>query len=353
MKIFTACFLSLAFLTVQAQLDSSRSIRLQAFADGFYVYAPDKSSDNKLYPFLYNYNRNRNLRLNHTWVKLSVASRKVRSNLALHAGTYAQDNYADEPEWAKVLSEANVGVVLNHKKTVWFDVGVIPSHIGFEGAGSLTNWALTRSLIAENSPYYLNGAKLTWTPTPTWELALLAFNGWQRIYQSGRVVPATGWQVRHEGEKSVFNWSTFMGGVQTETTTRFRFFNNLYYQVNLTSGISLIADVDVGIQSEAHYTGWWGAAVITRFKLNEQLSAAGRIEYYSDKHGLVTNFSRLVAGSFSFNADYKPMQAVALRAECRRLMSQKPLNIGQPEIRATTYVTIAVLAQVDFFSYPK
>jgi hypothetical protein len=147
----------------------------------------------------------------------------------LQAGTYVQDNYAVEPDWAKVLLEANLGVALNRQNTLWLDVGVLPSHIGFESAGSLENWTLTRSIIAENSPYYLTGAKLTWVVQPKLEFSLLGVNGWQRIYASGKFLPAIGWQVKYHQNKTILNWSSFIGNVEVEATKRARFFNNFYH----------------------------------------------------------------------------------------------------------------------------
>jgi hypothetical protein len=77
-----------------------------------------------LYPFLYNYNRNESISLNHGWIGFNAFSQKFRTNVALQAGTYVQDNYASEPEWAKVIREANLGIALNRQNTIWLDVGV-------------------------------------------------------------------------------------------------------------------------------------------------------------------------------------------------------------------------------------
>jgi hypothetical protein len=348
-------FLCLLFTsTAYSQGDSSRvSINVNAFADGYYAHSPNRTERGALYPFLYNYNRNKNVHINHTWIKLSLASNKIRSNLALQGGTYVQDNYANEPGWAKLIWEANVGFALNSRKTVWLDAGIIPSHLGFESAGTLTNWTLSRSLIAENSPYYLTGAKLTWIPTANWELALLGFNGWQRIYESGRVIPVAGWQIKHQRERALINWSTFLGNIQVGDSTQFRFFNNVYYQVKLTPKFSLIADVDIGVQKVSSYKSWWGAALLARYELNEKLAVASRAEYYSDEAGLVINSSGFATHSFSLNVDYKPLPAMLIRAEFRRLVGQQSLANNQPGNGAVNLFTLAALAQVNFYKSGK
>ncbi len=39
----------------------------------------------------------------------------------------------------------------------------MPSHIGFESAVGSDCWNLTRSILAENSPYFESGIKLNYT----------------------------------------------------------------------------------------------------------------------------------------------------------------------------------------------
>lgn len=343
--------LSCLVLSVYAQPDSTRTnVKLSAFADVFYVHHFEKSANEILYPFLYNYNRNRSIHLNHGWIGLKVTSRKVRANAALQAGTYEQDNYALEPDWAKVLLEANLGVALNKRNTLWLDAGVLPSHIGFESAGSLENWTLTRSIIAENSPYYLTGVKLTWAAQPYLEFSLLGVNGWQRIYASGKFLPALGWQVKYHQNKTILNWSSFIGNVEVETTKRVRFFNNLYLQTNFTQKFALIADFDVGVQQHnQNYGAWWGAALITRFQFNRLLSIAGRAEYYYDKQGFVTSPLNVTTGSVSLNLDYRPIPSLMARAEFRSLLG----NGIQSDAQSGSYLTFSVQSKVDLLNRSK
>ncbi|WP_050977486.1 outer membrane beta-barrel protein [Nitritalea halalkaliphila] len=64
---------------------------------------------------------------------------------------------------------------------MWLDVGIMPSHIGFESAIGAVCDHLTRSLLAENSPYFLTGARLTYALHPQHTLVLWATNGWQNV----------------------------------------------------------------------------------------------------------------------------------------------------------------------------
>ncbi|MEI4896533.1 outer membrane beta-barrel protein, partial [Klebsiella pneumoniae] len=67
---------------------------------------------------------------------------------------------------------------------LWIDGGVFFAPFGAENWISRDNWTYTRSLIADNSPYYEAGAKITWQATPTLGLQLHLINGWQNISET-------------------------------------------------------------------------------------------------------------------------------------------------------------------------
>ncbi len=148
------------------------------------------------------------------------------------AGTYAQNNLAGEQELLRHVFEANAGVALDVQGPLWLDAGIFPSHIGFESAVSADNPTLTRSILAENFPYYLAGAKLSCGPSEKWELTALVLNGWQRIQRvPGSSLPSLGslgTQVTYSpSPATTLNWSTFIGADDPDPTRRMRYFNNL------------------------------------------------------------------------------------------------------------------------------
>ena len=135
--------------------------------------------------------------LNLGFVKANYTTEKVRGNFALMGGTYAQYNLAAEQGLLKNIFEANIGVKISNKKNIWIDAGIMPSHIGFESAIGKDCWNLTRSILAENSPYYESGIKLSYTSTnEKLYLAAMYLNGWQRIQRViGNQSPAFGTQL--------------------------------------------------------------------------------------------------------------------------------------------------------------
>ncbi|MCW5907632.1 MAG: porin [Chitinophagales bacterium] len=303
---------------------------LSCFADVFYAYDFNKPKENYRLPFIYNHNRHNQFNLNLGYVKLGVQHSKYRVNLAVHTGTYSHDNYAAEPGLVKNIFEANAGISLSRKNNWWIDAGVFGSHIGFESAVSLDNLTLTRSLLAENSPYYLTGAKLTYTPTVKWEVAAIICNGWQRIQPvKGNSLPSFGTQLKFTPtEKATINWSTFIGTDDPDSGRRMRYFSNLYTQLQLTKRLELIAGFDAGIQqthkSSKKYNYWLSPVVIARYKFSEHWATALRVEYYADKAGVIIASSSpegFDATGLSLNFDYLPVSFLACRMEGRWLYS--------------------------------
>jgi hypothetical protein len=335
---FTQIMLCIIFANnTQAQDDSlflaKPVVNVSGFIDVFYVYDFNQPNTSYRQTFLYNHNRHNEVNLNLGLIKLSLRHPKYRANIALQAGTYPHDNYAQEPEAYRNIFEANAGVSLNKKNTTWLDAGIFTSHIGFESAISSENWTLTRSLVAENSPYYLTGLKLTHAPNDFLSLSLLVCNGWQRIQRlPGNSLPSFGTQVYYEKGDVVFNWNTFLGTDDPDSVRRIRFFNNLYSQWNITEKAGVVLGFDVGIQqkekSSSTYNVWYSPVFIFRHVLTRNWSYAVRGEYYSDPAQVIMiteNNSESKTFGFSLNFDYNPFEKVLCRVEARWLRSDDRL----------------------------
>ena len=337
MILITRLILSLCIFTiaVHAQTDSSSwskkpAVFFSGLADFYYAYDFNETKTALRQSFLYNYNRHNEFNLNLGLIKVSAKHAKYRANLALHAGTYVLDNYAAEPAALQPIYESNLGFSLNKKNNLWIDVGIFSSHIGFESAISKDCWTLSRSLLAENSPYYLSGIKLTYNPNAHWELAAIVCNGWQRIKKiSGNSLPSFGSQIKYlSGDKLTFNWSTFIGTDDPDTIRRMRYFNNLYLQVQLTKKMGLITGLDVGEQQtkkhSSNYSTWFSPVIIFRNSFTNKWSASIRAEHYQDKDEVI--ISTLTPHGFqtsglSLNLDYLPNKNSVFRIEGRWLKS--------------------------------
>lgn len=329
-------FFCMFFLPFQlfAQTDSTWKVkpilRLSGFVDIFYSFDFNRPQTNFRQTFLYNHNRHNEFNLNLGYIKVSLEHLKYRGQLALQAGTYAYDNYVAESGPLRNIYEANVGCSLNKENNLWLDVGIFGSHIGFESAPSIENWSLTRSLLAENTPYYLAGAKLNYSPNAKWNLTGIVCNGWQRIQKiQGNSLPSFGTQIKYcPNEKVMFNWSTFVGTDDPDSTRRMRYFNNFYSQFFIGNNLGIIAGIDIGVQQKNKWTSlydyWYSPVVIARFSFSENWALAFRAEYYQDKYGIIipkkSNFG-FDASGLSINMDFLPNENLSCRIEARGLKS--------------------------------
>lgn len=332
-RIIHSTFLSLCYFLGSATFlngqdtiaDGSQKAKISfsGVADVYYAYDFNQPITNFRQPFLYNHNRHNEFNLNIGLLRASVEHAKYRANLGIQAGTYAQDNYAAEEDLLQHVFEANAGIAL--QENLWLDAGIFGSHIGFESAITSENWTLTRSLLAENSPYFLSGAKLSYTPNEHWELTALLVNGWQRIQRvPGNSQLSLGTQIQYKKDNFLLNWSTFTGTDDPDIIRRMRYFNNLYGQFELTDRWGLIAGIDVGAQQTTtesdNYHFWFSPVLITRYQLSEKWASALRAEYYGDEHGVIVpslNLQPFKTSGFSANIDYAPSPNAMWRLEGR------------------------------------
>lgn len=256
-------------------------------------------------------------------VKVNYSGKRFRGNMSVMAGNYADYNLKSEPAWAKFIYEANVGVKLSQKSNLWLDAGVLPSHIGFENAISADCWTLTRSILAENSPYYETGVKLSYvSANEKLGMSLLVLNGWQRIrFPEYRQLPSLGMQVTAKiTEKFALNYSNFIGTDKPDIMKSLRIFHNAYIQYDRTKKIGFIAGFDIGTDNYnlIDYGTWFSPVVIVRWVINNNIRLAFRMEYYNDKHEIIVSTptgNGFDLSGLSANMDYQLTKQIAFRIE--------------------------------------
>jgi hypothetical protein len=322
------------------------SVSISGFMDVFYVYDFGRPNTALRQSFFYNHNRHNEFNLNLGYIKCNVIHSRYRASLGLQAGTYVNDNYTNEPGVLKNIQEANIGISLAKNNNLWLDVGIFPSHIGFESAVSIENWTLTRSVLAENSPYFLSGAKLTYQPSEHLTLVALVINGWQRIQRlQGNQLLSFGTQITYSpNNKFSFNWSTFIGTDDPDIQRRMRYFNNFYTQCNISKKIDFITGFDIGMQQKIRgssaYNMWFSPVLILRYTMNENWKSALRVEYYQDKAGVIV-YSGTPNGfntsGVSWNVDYFPESHIAFRLEGRWLGSKDNIFVYQDKIKTNNF----------------
>lgn len=331
LKLFISCFIG--FVTgLSAQETENKSWRIRGNGEFYYQIDFNNPKTNTRPVFVYNHNRNNEVNLNLGLLRMNYEKEHLRANLGVAVGTYMNANYVSESGGFKNIYEANVGFKLSKEYALWLDIGILPSHIGFESAIAGDNYTLTRSIMAENSSYFETGAKLSYrTNSGKWEMAILVLNGWQRIQRvEGNTTPAFGHQLSYRpNEKVLLNSSSFIGNEMSDEQRRMRYFHDLYGQFQMTDKFSLQAGFDIGIQQREkgseHYDVWYTPVVIAKYAPSERMNVAVRGEYYMDKEEVVVS-TETVNGfqtfGMSLNIDYRVLPNLLWRLEVKKLKSK-------------------------------
>ncbi len=319
-----------------AQSLKKDSFSLQLFVEAYASSVPNKPFTNNRSGFHYNYTKTNTASVNLALAKLHYSTTRFRTNFGLMVGDYPTANLTAEEKWARNIYEANAGYKLSNKKELWLDVGVLPSHIGNETAIGKDNWAATRSITADNSPYYETGARLSYLPNNKWSFALLALTGWQRItIPKNQNWPALGTQITYiPSSKFTINHSSFIGKIFTGLKNENRFYSNLYTNIALTKKASLNLGWDIGVEESDSYATnfvWNGLIAAFRYQLKpNKWSMAVRYERFIDKKNLLFTLPENIYHEFnvhhaSCNLDFQPIKNLLLRTEVNFQQSPYPL----------------------------
>ncbi|MGY6522307.1 MAG: outer membrane beta-barrel protein [Mongoliitalea sp.] len=331
MRFLLICLLLVSGVNSFAQKEDSGSWEFSGYLETYYSFDFNRPDNHQRPHFLYNFNRHNEFSVNLALVKASYTEGNIRSSLALMAGTYAQYNLADEPAWAQFLNEASIGVQLLDK--LWLDVGIMPSHIGFESWIGTVGWHLSRSLMAENSPYFLTGARLSYDLKEHTQFTFWLSNGWQNVQrtQNNQGV-GLGFGVNHSPIKGmVINYANYLGNESTIILREMRFFNNFYIQHELDSWGYTIG-FDYGMQQVvlAPRAQWWGVTASLKKTVLDKYTAAIRTEYYSDPRAIILDEPFKLSGN-SINLDIPLNDRLIWRMEGRQFWARQgrfPLRDG-------------------------
>lgn len=360
-RISTLIVILLLAPAVSAQTDTLKILppseisylKFSGYIETYYSYDFNEPASNTRPSFIYSHNRHNEVALNLGFIKANYDNGNVRANLALMAGSYANANLSAESGTLKNIYEANAGIKLSQKHNLWIDAGIFASHIGFESAIGKDCWTLTRSILADNSPYYESGAKLSYTsPSGKWFVSGLVLNGWQRIQRAdGNKTLAFGHQVTFKpNSKITLNSSSFIGNDKPNLEKRMRYFHNLFGQFQITEKFGLIAGFDIGAEQSAKgsksYNCWYAPVAIAKYSVSQKASLSVRAEYYADKKGVIittTTPNGFKTYGYSLNFDYNIYNNVVWRIEARRLDSSDAIfTRSDGNVSNNTFLTTAL-----------
>ncbi len=355
--IFTAITICMAMVGVIAQdKTETNPLTISGYTELYYGYDFNKPSNNTRPSFLYSFNRTNEINMNLGFIKAAYSTKNIRANIALAAGTYMNANLSAEPGVFKNIFEANAGIKISKKSNLWLDAGIFASHIGFESAIGKDCWNLTRSMLAENSPYYESGIKIGYnSKNEKWYLSVMLLNGWQRIHRvDGNTTPAFGTQVTYKpNSKITLNSSSFIGNDKPDSVRQMRYFHNLYGIFQLSNTVAATIGFDAGTEQKqkgsSTMNSWYSPVAIIKFTTSPKTALAIRAEYYCDKNGVIISTGTpngFKTWGFSGNFDVSISNNALWRIELRSLNSKDAIfnkgnNFSSSNILLATSLAIS------------
>jgi hypothetical protein len=300
--------------------------------------------------------RHAEFNVNLVFLEAKISGPRIRGRVAVQWGTSVQANYAGEPQIGAIsgpsvsqyVQEATVGYRINH--SLWVDGGIFPAHLGYESWISRDNLTYTRSLVAEFSPYYEAGLKLSWAITPNFTAAVAVVNGWQNI-SVDNTPPAAGLRLDWAlNSKLTISYDNFVGNMATDGAPRqVRFYQDAILQFNAGARWQLAGVVSHGLQgastTETGTVQWWGAAGFAKLRLSPQWAVVGRVEQYSDPHQIVVKTDlpdSFQATGASIGVDIPLGKHVLWRSEARGFHSPNAVWPTHDESRHSTHEGVVV-----------
>ncbi len=277
--------------------------------------------------------RHNEVNLNLAHAALSLERGRIRGRLALQVGTAVQANYAAEPaigansgpSLSRHVQEATAGIRL--ASPLWLDAGILLGYLGWEGWISRDNPTYTRSLVAELTPYYESGVRLTWQPSKALTVQGHLMNGWQKISEDNGS-KAFGIRVDYSpSARLTLGYGAFVGNERPDgVAPATRLFNQVMARV-LVSRLLLQTQFDYGREGNgAALRDWYGAVAIARVTLTQHMGLSARVERFADPDQVVAitgSPAGLVANGGSLGWDVSIPGGVLWRTEVRGLRASE------------------------------
>ena len=341
--------------------DTTIKVTWGAFVDGYYAWDFQRPANfDRSFAggtlFTTQPARHNEFNINLAFVEAKLDGANVRGRFALQTGTSVQSNYSGEPtngavsgpSLARFIQEAVVGVKIANN--VWIDGGIFYSHMGMEGWASRDNPTYSRSLVADYSPYYQSGAKITWAATPKFTAQLDIVNGWQNISENNQ---GKGAGVRLDYAITPTGTISYYNLVSQEAGTKLRIFNGVGAKVT-RGATTFLGEFDAGTQDNSGTNGsranWYGATAIVRQQVTSTTALSVRVERYDDKNQVIIATGAVGtdanpafrANGASVGADWSPQARFTWRTELRAFQNDNGIFPGGTSLTRSKHDVFAV-----------
>ena len=347
--VFCVIDYSMTQITNTATIDTSGGVKIEnitigGYADVYYGYNFNQSPDHVI-PYMSCSNRQNEFNVNLVYVDLRYSHELLRARIVPAFGTLINANYASEQGTIKSILEASAGIKIAKTKNYWLELGIFGSPFTSESFISKDHYMYTRSLAAENVPYYLAGIKSSFKINPKLTINGFIVNGWQQIQDqnNGKSIVT---QVEYQASnKQLLNWNTYVGDERSSEHPdyRMRIFSDFYWFYNPIPSLQFITSIYGGLQHKKTVMNtsrdyWCQFNITSKYNLSPKSSISARLEYFSDPKSTILFHTdgikptALYGSGLCFN--YSLNKHAVVRLDARYLSSP-----GIMDIRLGNFVT--------------
>jgi hypothetical protein len=312
------------------------SLRVGAWVDAYYARNGNEPTDRtNFFPGVgTSAKRHDEISVNLAAVDLVLDPKPVGLRLTLGFGTSAEVVHAAEPGGPFVGPEVWEHVVQASAQwqatdRLFFEAGVYPSHIGFEGFATKDNWNYTHSWLGELSPYYQTGLKTQYAFSEHWTGQFHVVNGWGIIGENN-ASKAVGTQIAWSGAKGSVSFNTFVGPELPGNDDDYRVLGDVVATFRPTPSVSLGASVDVAREGRpvGDAAQWGGIGLYARYAPpTSKTAVAMRGEYYDDEDGAISGTPQTLK-EITVTLEHKPVPGLSFKLEGRYDKSSADVFMG-------------------------
>jgi hypothetical protein len=309
--------------TTTAPSPAGPGVQLHGFVDVYAAWNPNQPSDRDSFqPGTGTTAQKANeFGLNLSALDLSLDANPVGFHVVGVAGTGTDVVHASElhPNNVRYVYQASVSYRLRVGRGVLFELGIQPSHIGYESFFSKDNWNYTRGWMGEFSPYYQTGLKVATSFDDHWSGQLWLLNGWQSV-EDNNGGKSFGTQVAYAKDALGVTVNTFFGPELNDDSSHWRSFVDFVGTLKISSNVLLATSLDLGEQRRPALppARWEGVSLWVRTLLSSSSSSflSLRAEAFHDPDAAVSPLPQTLFGT-TLTFETRPHQQLVLKLEGR------------------------------------
>ena len=319
--------------------DSSGHFIIGGYVSTYFASYSDTSGSNGYQKFPTVAPRDEAFGLNMVMLSMKYRSERLRANSIFQFGDIPQAAWSPS---LHNIQEANMGFRI--VKKLWFDAGFFRTHIGLESIQPRENMTMSIAVPTFFEPYYMSGAKLTYTGFEKLTIQVNAFNGFNGFIETNDT-KAYGANLVYDFTPNFNITYSFITSDESRRGdgTQQRFYNNListFRSNTWTFGFEFNygTQLNSGLSDPTKTAEVYSGLLAANYRFNHYFSVYSRLAYFQDRDEMLTgpieNQNHELVGldilGTTAGIEYNPILNSYVRLEGRLLQTDKNETVFYP-----------------------